>query len=154
MFYAIDRFDSNFSLKDDLKKYDFVLSDRYMTASMIHQASKIDDFSKRLDFLEWLKDLEYNVFWIPKPDRVIYLKMSPENSEKLMDKREYKDYIKSDNNKDLHENDSEHIKNASLIWDQIAKQEWRIIVNCEDENWTRNKEDIAKEIFFNISKNK
>ena len=43
VFYAIDRYDSSFDIKDSLDKYDYILSNRYVSASMIHQAWKIED---------------------------------------------------------------------------------------------------------------
>lgn len=42
IFYALDRFDSRFDFADDMKNYDYIISNRYVSASMIHQAGKID----------------------------------------------------------------------------------------------------------------
>ncbi|MDF1683007.1 MAG: hypothetical protein P1U46_04865 [Patescibacteria group bacterium] len=47
---------------EDLKKYDYVITDRYVSANMIHQASKISDEKEIEDFLNWLEDLEYGIF--------------------------------------------------------------------------------------------
>jgi dTMP kinase len=61
---------------------------------MIHQASKIYDKKERIEFLDWLEDLEYNIFQLPKPDKTIYLNISPEMSQKLVLKKEKRDYLK------------------------------------------------------------
>jgi len=59
--YAIDRYAS---FKQDWeKKYidDYVIiTDRYVTSNMIHQASKIKNNEKKDEYLKWLVDLEYN----------------------------------------------------------------------------------------------
>jgi dTMP kinase len=69
-------------LKSDLEKYDYIVTDRYVSGNMIHQAGKISDINERNVFLEWLEDLEFNIFNIPKPDKVIFLNITPELSMK------------------------------------------------------------------------
>jgi dTMP kinase len=46
-------------LKEDFEKYDFIISNRYVSANMIHQIGKINDKLKRDEFLDWLEELEY-----------------------------------------------------------------------------------------------
>jgi len=38
IFYAIDRFDDSVEIKKDLQEYDFIISNRYVSANLIHQA--------------------------------------------------------------------------------------------------------------------
>jgi len=59
MFYVVDRFDSSANLRNDLEKYDYVITDRYVSANMIHQAGKIDNKTERNKFLDWLDELEF-----------------------------------------------------------------------------------------------
>ncbi|MDR2640554.1 MAG: hypothetical protein LBC61_04505 [Candidatus Peribacteria bacterium] len=94
IFYAIDRFDDSFALKEDLKNYDYIISNRYVSANMIHQAGKIKDKKEREEFLNWLEDLEYNIFEIPRPDKVIFLNVTPETSQKLVLKKDTREYLK------------------------------------------------------------
>ncbi|MDR1944587.1 MAG: hypothetical protein LBQ59_00415 [Candidatus Peribacteria bacterium] len=94
MFYAIDRFDDSFTLKEDLKKYDYIVSNRYVSANMIHQAGKIKDKKEREEFLDWLGELEFNIFEIPKPDKVIFLNVTPEMSQKLVLEKDSRKYLK------------------------------------------------------------
>ena len=73
--YAIDRYAS---FKQDWeKKYidDYIIiTDRYVTSNMIHQASKIEDIKEKDEYLRWLIDLEYNKNEIPEADIVIFFK--------------------------------------------------------------------------------
>jgi dTMP kinase len=62
IFYAIDRYDSSFQLKEDFEKYDIIISNRYVSANMIHQAGKIENEDDFKEYLNWLYDLEYNIF--------------------------------------------------------------------------------------------
>jgi dTMP kinase len=49
---------------------------------------------ERTDFIHWVYDLEYNILKIPKPDITIFLDVSPEMSQKLVEKKEVREYIK------------------------------------------------------------
>jgi dTMP kinase len=61
---------------------------------MIHQAGKIRNYVKREEFLDWLLDLEFNIFEIPKPDKVIFLNVTLEVSQNLILKKGKREYLK------------------------------------------------------------
>jgi len=94
LFYAIDRFDDSFHVKEKMKEYDIILSNRYVSASMIHQAGKISDSKEKEEFLSWLEDLEFNIFGISRPDKTIFLNVSPEMSQQLVLQKEEREYLK------------------------------------------------------------
>ena len=52
------------------------LLDRYTTANMYHQATKLPK-EEWDSFLSWLEDLEYEKMGLPRPDLVLYLDMQP-----------------------------------------------------------------------------
>ena len=94
IFYALDRFDSSFEFRDDISEYDYIISNRYVSANIIHQAGKILNPVERDEFITWLEDLEYNIFGIPKPDKTIFLNVSPQMSQKLVLQKDDREYIK------------------------------------------------------------
>lgn len=150
IFYAIDRFDDSFNIKTDLQKYDYIISNRYVSASMIHQAWKISDIKEKEEFLDWLEELEYSIFNIPKPDMVIFLNVSPEMSQKLVLMKDDREYLKWDKKMDLHEEDKNHLQNAhSSAISIVEKYNW-IKIDCE-KNWEmRSIDEINKEILDKI----
>ena len=93
IFYAIDRFDDYRKIKNNLNKYDYIISNRYISANMIHQAGKINTIKEKEEFLSWVEDLEYNIFWIPRPNKTIFLNISPEISQKLVLKKKKREYL-------------------------------------------------------------
>ncbi len=133
VFYALDRYDAMSDLKWVLQDYDYIISNRYVSANMIHQWGKITDPKKRRNFLDWLDDFEYNILWIPRPDMTLFLNVSPDMWKKLVEKKEARKYIKSNNNKDIHEADSEHLQNAHKIACEIVEsfEDW-IKIDCEE----------------------
>lgn len=153
IFYAIDRYDSSFDLRKDFLSYDYIISNRYVSANMIHQTGKIEDEQEAKEFLDWLYDLEYNIFWIPKPDRVIFLNVTPEISQKLVLKKSQRDYLKDGKKMDLHEEDIHHLQNA---WEKAMKvvemyDDW-VKIDCVEKGEMLPIEEITKKILSEIEK--
>ncbi|HWQ51120.1 MAG TPA: hypothetical protein VN369_04880 [Terriglobales bacterium] len=83
-FYAVDRYASY--ARDwgaDYKAGKLLLCDRYATANVIHQMSKLPR-EKWEDYIGWMEDLEYTRFGLPRPDAVVYLDLPAELSAQLM----------------------------------------------------------------------
>ncbi len=113
IFFACDRYDGSFLIKKWLKEEKFVIADRYVSSNA-HQAGKIADKEERREFMKWLYDLEYGLFNLPRPDKVIYLKTTPEFAMKS---------LKSKKDKDIHEKDIEHLRGAYRAYaDLVARK--------------------------------
>ena len=133
IFYACDRYVASFQIKKWLDEGNIVISNRYVSSNMGHQAGKITDLQERDKFLQWLFELEYNLFGIPKPDLNILLYLPPEKGQELVDNKGYRDYI-GDKKRDIHEADLEHLKNAAEAYRYVAdKYNW-ITIDCALNN--------------------
>ena len=149
-FYAADRYAT---YKKDLEEYyengGLILADRYTTANMVHQAGKIKDKEERKKFLDWLWDLEFNLYKIPVPTKIFFLNMPVEYSLKLTKDRKNK--FNKNAKKDIHESDVNHLKDSYSAACELAKiYNWSEI-KCVEDGVIRTREDIGKEI-FNIVK--
>ena len=131
MFYALDRYDAAFKMHPWIKEGKVIISNRYVSASMGHQAGKIKDLEKREEFVNWLKDLEYNFFKIPQPDLTILLFMPCEIAQKLVDSKGVRAYV-GGQKRDIHEADLQHLKDAERAYlDLVEKEGWKLI-NCSE----------------------
>jgi len=119
IFYACDRYDASFKIRDWLKQGKIVISNRYVTANMGHQGGKIDNSLGRKHFLNWLYQLEYEIFNIPRPDLNIILHVPAEISQSLALQRHKLDWVGKTN--DIHQEDLNHLKKAELAYLEIAK---------------------------------
>ena len=149
--YSVDRFAS---FKTEWENFynggGVIISDRYTTSNMIHQASKIKDDSEREKYLKWLIDLEWNKIAIPKPDLVLFLDVPFEISQRLIEERKNK--ITGDNKKDIHENNTEYLKNSYNIAKNLSKKyNWNVI-SCVENDKLKSIEDINNEIMNEIKK--
>lgn len=150
IFYALDRFDDSFNLQEDFNNFDYIISNRYVSANMIHQTWKISSKNERNDFLDWIYDLEFNIFGIRKPDKVIFLNVTPETSQKLVLKKDDREYLKDGKKMDLHEEDKNHLTNAYNAAMQVVKKYDWTKIDCEKEGEMRSIEEINNEILKHI----
>lgn len=145
-FYAADRYAT---FQKELKKYyedgGIILADRYTTANMVHQAGKIKDEKEREKFLNWLYDLEFNLYGLPMPTKVFFLNMPTEKVEELIKNRENK--FTHNAKKDIHERDPKHLQDAyNAACSLVEKYNWNEI-KCVKDNEIRTREDIHEEIY-------
>ena len=148
--YAIDRYAS---FKMEWGKFyrndGIIITDRYTTSNMVHQASKILDKDQKIEYLSWLEDLEYNKMELPKPDMVIFLNMPTDMAIKLMENRENK--ITGEKAKDIHENNAHYLKESHKNACEIANRyDWKEI-KCVENNRLKTIDEIAEEIYKLVS---
>ncbi len=144
--FAIDRYAS---YKKDWEKFykegGVLVTDRYTTSNMVHQASKIEDENLKSQYLDWLEDLEYRKMDIPKPDIVIFLNMPTDMALKLMAARKNK--ITGEESKDIHEKDGEYLRKSYNNACEIAKKYDWLEIKCVEEGRLKTIEEIGEEIF-------
>lgn len=146
--YAVDRFSAAWKIRKWLEEWKVVISDRYVSANMWHQAWKIADLKERDEFLEWLENLEYWILNIPRPDVQVFLYLDPEISRNLALKVEKPNMDKS---KDIHENDANHMRKASEAFLYVAKKFNWIQIDCAKDWEMRTIDDIGEELYEKVN---
>lgn len=146
-FFAVDRYGT---FKTQIEQYYndgyIIIADRYTTSNMVYQAGKYDDIDEKNKFLDWLYDFEFNLYKLPKPDKVFFLDLPFETSYKLMKNRSSKNNIDSD----IHENSRDYLEkvyeNAKFV---AKKYEW-CQINCEENGNLKSVDDIHQLILKNL----
>lgn len=139
-FYAVDRYAS--FKKDWQEDYaaGVIIADRYTTSNAIHQCSKLDR-SQWDAYLDWLFSFEYRLLGIPEPSLVVYLRVDPAVSQRLMKERYHGEDLR-----DIHEKDLEYLRRCRAAAEYCAeKLGWRVVECCENDAM-RSIEDIQAEI--------
>ena len=160
IFYACDRYDASFKIRQWLKQGKILVCDRYSASNIGHQGGKIKNKAQRNKFLKWLYNLEYKIFEIPKPDITFILKTSPKFSRKLSckitdkeKKKKRKSYLGS-KVRDIHERDLDHLKNALKSYLEAAKEFPKdfIIIECIEDEKLLSPEEIHQKVWDIINK--
>ncbi len=146
-FYAVDRVASYLQFwKKDHDEGTVILSDRYATSNIIYQMAKVDE-NDRDSFIDWQSDFEYSKLGIPKPDKVIYLDVDPDISQRLMEKRYGGDKSKMD----LHERNVKFLLDCRKSALYAAQKCGWTVINCCENGEIKTIEVIAEEIEEAIS---
>ena len=139
-FYAVDRFAS---FKREWEKdweNGVIIADRYTTSNAIHQCSKLPEEAWD-EYLDWLFHYEYTLLGIPEPSMVIYLRVDPAVSQKLLSLR-----YEGQEKRDIHERDREYLARCQNAAAYCAeKLDWRVVECCRDGEM-RSIEEIHQEI--------
>lgn len=152
IFYAVDRYDASFEIKERLEKGEIVLLDRYIESNAGHQGGKIQDDGEREKYLDWLYDLEYKTLGIPEPDRIIILHVPVQVTLQLIEKKAERSYIK-EGKTDGHEKNVSHLKNAEYAYLWLAKKfpKTRKVIECTKEGIILDISTIHSEIWKEVS---
>ena len=157
IFYACDRYAASFKFRKWLDEGKIIVSNRYVSANMGHQAGKIKDKEERDKFLAWLDNLEYGIFGIPRPDLTILLYTPPAIGQELVGKKGKRDYI-GNKKEDIHEADIQHLTDAADAYRYVAEKYNWITIECTkldntlfgEKRVMRAIDNIAEEIWNKI----
>lgn len=114
LFYALDRYQASFQIRDALAKGKIVLCDRYTGSNMAHQGTKFEHAEERRGYFIWLDNLEFQMLKIPRADYNFVLTAPLEViQERLANKGNSSSHVSG---KDIHEADPEHIKKSREVY--------------------------------------
>lgn len=141
-FYAVDRYASyKKDWKADYDRGDTILCDRYTTSNQIYQLGKLPE-SQWEEYLLWLEDLEYEKLGLPRPDRVIFLHMPVEVSQKLLSGR----YSGDESKKDIHESHVDFLRECAQSARFAGRRLHWDLVSCARDGSPLPVEEIHKEV--------
>lgn len=147
-FYAVDRYASFMKYwKEDYFSEKLILAARYVSSNAIHQMVKLEE-NEYDRYLNWLYDYEHEKLGLPYADKVIFLDMPTDISQKLLLKR----YNGDESRKDIHEahvSYFEKCRNAALY--AAKKLSWSV-VECSDGENPLPVEIISENVMKEISK--
>ena len=148
IFFAVDRFDASKKIQDWLESGAHVIADRFVGSNMGHQGAKIKDNDERKKFFQWEQGFEHNLLGIPKPDINIILHVPTDITLELLKNRN----SKHDLQKDMHEEDPNHLRAAESSYLQMAELfENYQLIECTKNNQMLSKEEIHEKIWENLS---
>ncbi len=152
--YAADRWESKEKIEGWLKKGYVVVANRYVSANQIHQGGKISNEKKRQAYLEWLDEMEYKVFKIPKPNIVLYLDLPIKVILRLLEERNSNSsraYLNK--KKDVHEKDLNFLKNSGKSARWLADNLKNFVkIECAPKGDILSREEIHKMVYEKVRK--
>ncbi len=129
-FYAVDRYASYKKFwQSDYEDGTLILAARYTTSNAIHQMGKLPK-SEWDAYLQWLEEYEYGLLGLPRPDRVLFLDMPLEVSQRLLVGRYEGDAAR----RDIHERDLRYLASCRESALYAADRLGWTVIHCADEH--------------------
>lgn len=132
LLYAGDRADAAKMLRKWMESGKVVILDRYVYSNISYQCGKLKDRESRNELSQWILDLEYNHFAIPRPDISFFLDVPFEfTKRKLEEQREGddRDYLKG--KKDIHESSLDLQQSVREVYLSASETDSTLqIINC------------------------
>jgi dTMP kinase len=145
LLYACDRFHARPELERAIEQCDLVVCDRYVASNLAHQGSQLEG-AERERLLEWLLEVEYGEFQLPKPDLVVLLDAHPKLARELVAKKGARSYTSLE--ADILESDEAHGDASREIYLELARRdEWHVVGTARDDGSVRDIDEIAAEIW-------
>jgi dTMP kinase len=129
LLYAGDRLEAKGELERELGTSTVVLADRYIGSNLAHQTARVA-LEQREKFLAWLKQLEYEIYGLPKEDLVVYLRLPATEAQRLVGQKAAREYTKLQ--RDLQEGNLAHLEQAAQVYDRLAQEPNWVTVECFD----------------------
>jgi len=145
LLYAGDRFHARPRIVSALQENDLVVCDRYVASNQAHQGGKLTGEARRR-LLDWLEEVEYGEFALPRPQLVILLDAPVALARRLVGRKAARGYTTLE--ADIHEADAVHSSATREVYLELAERDdWRVVSTAGDDGAARDVDDIAAEIW-------
>ena len=145
LLYAGDRFHARPRLLEALERSDLVVCDRYVASNAAHQGAKLSG-EARARLLDWLEEVEYGEFALPRPELVVLLDAPVALARELVGRKAARGYTTLE--ADIHEADAGHSRATREVYLELAgRQGWRIVSTADAEGTPRGVDEIADEVW-------
>jgi dTMP kinase len=149
LLYAGDRFEAKPKIEAALNDGKIVLIDRYIGSNLAHQTARVSS-DKRADFRRWIEHLEYGIYDLPREDLILYLRVPPAESQKLVAQKSQRSY--TDAKQDLQEASLRHLQDAAAMYDELARGAQWVTIECFDSarGTMRPVKEIARDVLASV----
>lgn len=152
MLYAGDRKDASELIRVWLNNKKIVLLDRYTYSNIAYQCAKIDDLDAQDKLMNWILNLEFEHFGIPKPDLNLFLDVPFSFTEKkLLSERSGDDRTYLNGTRDIHEESLNFQKKVRDIYLKVARSDDRlVVVDCNKGTGQMQSPEMISSLILNI----
>jgi dTMP kinase len=145
LLYAGDRFHARPRIVSALQEHDLVVCDRYVASNQAHQGAKLTGKERRR-LLDWLEEVEFGEFALPRPQLVILLDAPVALARRLVGRKAARGYTTLE--ADIHEADAAHSGATREVYLELADRDgWQVVSTAGDDGAAREVDDIAAEIW-------
>lgn len=142
LWFALDRWENMKNHRDG--QYDYMLINRYVLSNGVYQSIRDIDLG-RPDLVDWVFDLEYNHFGLPKADLFLFYDVAPSQAGENVMKKGFRDYVGGEK-KDVYESSGGIQQRARAKYlETVERRDDIAVIQCMGASGFRTIDDIAAE---------
>ncbi|MCX8008662.1 MAG: dTMP kinase [Patescibacteria group bacterium] len=140
--YALDRWKAKQRIQDALAQKKIVIANRYVPSNAVYQGVKLP-YAQRQAFIDWIIQLEYQEFGLPREDIVFYLHVPTLISQSLMANKQ----------KDEHEKNREFLEKTEEMYKMFCDEypHW-VFIECSVSHQMLSKQQVHEKILSVLRK--
>ena len=148
LLYAGDRLHARPRLLAALEQHDLVVCDRYVASNAAHQGAKLTGAARRR-LLDWLEEVEYGEFALPRPDLVVLLDAPVALARELVGRKAARGYTTLE--ADIHEADAGHSGATREVYLELARRDgWRVVPTAAENGAVREAAEVAADVWSSV----
>ena len=148
LWFALDRWEAFRDWEDG--EYDFLIINRYVLSNAVYQSIRDRDLDKP-DLMDWVFELEYGHFGLPRPDVNIFFDVSADNAGRNVDKKGFREYVGS--GRDVYERSLGMQERARRMYlTAAARYDDVSIINCMDGGAMLPPDEIAAKVMRELDR--
>ena len=142
LWFALDRWEDMKNHRDG--EYDYMLINRYVLSNGVYQSIRDIDLGRE-DLVDWVFDLEYNHFGLPRADLFLFYDVATAQAGENVMKKGLRDYVGGEK-KDVYESSGGIQQRAREMYLATAERRDDIaVIQCMGPDGFRTIDDIAAE---------
>ena len=146
LWFALDRWESFKNYTDG--ETDFLIINRFVLSNAVYQSIRDIDMGKP-DIVDWVMELEYEHFGLPKPDLNIVFSIMPKTAEENVLKKGYRGYVGE--GKDVYESSHDiQLRAMNKYMEIAAKMQDVEVIYCMEGGRLKSIEEISKAVMAAI----
>lgn len=140
--YATNRMELRSKIAKALADNHIVICNRYTHSNVAFQGAKVNQ-KEQVDFIKWIEKLEFEIFQLPRPDIVIFLKLAPSQTVQFIAAKKEK----TEQGADQYERNQAFLERVYETYLSLSKSRdnW-ISIECSSGTEVFSKEAIASQI--------
>jgi len=152
LLYAGDRFETRDKLLELLARHRLVVLDRYVASNVAYNAAKLPE-AERASLVDWLHELEYDVFELPRADLTCLLATPAAMADALVERKAERSYTAA--KRDLHEADGRFMRTVAEVYERLAlrnaRSSWLQVAATDADGALRAPDAIADDLWSAVA---
>ncbi len=147
LWYALDRWEAFCGWQDG--QYDYLVINRYVMSNAVYQSIRERDLGNP-DIMDWVFDLEYEHFRLPRPSVNIFFDVECQRAGINVDRKGFRDYV--GDGRDVYEKSVGLQERAREMYLTAAQRyDDMLVIRCMDGHKMRSAAAIADDAFNGLA---